>query len=368
MMDTILNVGLSSLAFGGLVGESGSLNWASDLLSTLISSFPDATVPADATTQLLQAVERIFGSWNNQRARLYRRLHHVDDNTGTAVVVQVMVFGNYSSDCCSGVLFSRDPVSGVATPAGNWASGVQGEVIVAGSETGHSIPELKVWSPTVHSKLLEAMHILEQMEAAPQDIEFTVERGQLHLLQCRPMKANALARCQIYLDMFGEGILGISDLRDRLMKLSLDGLFSETVTTAMPALAQGTPASSGVRSGHCVRDPGEAVRRARDGEDVVLVRPETSPKDLAAMKASVAIVTERGGETSHAAIVARELGIPCVVACADLSALGDAMIVTVDGSSGRIYPGRLEPVHTTPDVVARAKAILAGSIDAVPND
>lgn len=358
MMDTVLNVGLDGNAFGGLASVAGSLNWPVDLAATLVRTFPGEAVPADAQTQLTASVEAIFRSWHNDRAQLYRRLARIDDNSGTALVVQAIVAGNRDARSCSGVWFSRHPVTGEARPACNWAPASQGEVIVSGADTGRSLADLEAWNGAIHEKLLAAAASLERLSRSPQDIEFTVEQGELYLLQCRAMKMGPVATCRAMLDMFDEGIISRAELVAGLGRLPLDDLYSEELSSEVPALAEGIPAAPGVAAGECERDPAEAIRRATAGRAVVLVRRETSPADLAAMKSAAAIVTERGGETCHAAIVARELNIPAVVGCGDLSELIDGREVTVDGAQGQVYPGRHTPRRITPEVVARARGVM----------
>jgi pyruvate, orthophosphate dikinase len=335
-----------------LDGASEPPEWRS-----LIAASSGSAVPTDPREQLRSAVRSVFESWNSRRARRYRQHHNIPDDLGTAVTVQVMVFGNLDARSGTGVLFSRNPSTGAAVPHGEYLPCAQGEDVVSGKFTPKPLSVLAAEQPKAHEELLAAARSLELAGGDVQDIEFTVERGKLFFLQSRAAKLAPHAAAQIAVDLVREGVI---DEKAALMRVTPDQLrillsphISEAALHSAQLLASGEAASPGVGIGTVVGDADEAERRIQVGEAVVLARPTTSPEDLHGMIASRAVVTEKGGSTSHAAVVGRALGLPCVVGCgtgALESLIGKT--VTVDGRSGKIYAGAL--AIETPDESSHA--------------
>jgi pyruvate,orthophosphate dikinase len=379
MMDTILNLGIAPDVLGALYQEFGSLKTVADVISNFVDTATPVFgrepsngkracpfIPENAEDQLIGAIEGVFASWNNERARLYRRINRIPDDCGTAVVVQAMIFGNADPRSGTGVLFTRNPVTGEAQPTGEWVPAAQGEAIVSGRTTPVPIAELGAAQPAVFDELLRAAARLEREAGAPQDIEFTVERGVLHLLQTRTLKSAPLASCHIALALLDEGIIAEDDAARWLSSLNLDDLATDALVEQPDdglVVASGLAASPGIARGVVARGIGAGRPGITDPPPLVLVRPETSPHDLPTMRRAAALVTERGGLTSHAAIVARELRIPCVVGCGSLDALRDGQQVTVDGASGRVYAGGIDVETVVPDVVLRARAVVSDRRD-----
>jgi pyruvate, orthophosphate dikinase len=375
MMDTILNLGLTPDALAALSRELGSLQVVADVIMNFVGTATpvfvgnqDAVgmslplIPASAEDQLLGAIEGVFASWNNQRARLYRRINRIPDDYGTAVVVQAMVFGNAGDSSGTGVLFTRDPVNGDSLMRGEWVPAAQGEVIVSGRTTPVPIEALRTTQPAIYQQLRDVASQLERGAREPQDIEFTVERGRLYLLQTRTLKSAPLASCKTALDFLDEGLISQQEAVERLSLLELPELATDTFTeppAAGAVLATGLAACPGIVYGVVVREIDAKSEAAPGRESLVLLRPETSPHDLPAMRRASALITEHGGLTSHAAIVARELKIPCVVGCGELSTVREGQEVTVDGTSGVVYLGRLMVVRVVPEVVRRAQCLLS---------
>ncbi|HEX7662490.1 MAG TPA: pyruvate, phosphate dikinase [Pseudonocardiaceae bacterium] len=377
MMDTILNLGLTPSSLGALLDEFGDLRMVADVITNFVASATpvlgardqrgtEATggtrqaLPLAAEEQLVDAIDGVFASWNNERARLYRRMNRIPDDYGTAVVVQAMVFGNAGESSGTGVLFTRDPVTGERVPRGEWLAAAQGEAVVSGRATPFSIALLRDTQPEVYRQLVEIAGRLERSARQPQDIEFTVERGRLFLLQTRALKSAPLATCRIVLDLLEERVIDRTEAVRRLSEMDLSELWTDVLRdpgSAGPPVATGLAAAPGVATGTVVR---EIDTRGGESPDrpLVLLRPETSPHDLPAMRRASALVTEKGGLTSHAAIVARALRIPCVVGCGALDRLSDGEDVTVDGGRGAVYRGRLTVDRTVPDVVRRAQALV----------
>jgi pyruvate,orthophosphate dikinase len=368
MMDTILNLGLTPDALGPLAEEFGSLQMIADVITNFLGTAAPVLAgrqeagQTEATDQLLDAIEGVFASWNNQRARLYRRINRIPDDYGTAVIVQAMVFGNAGDSSGTGVLFTRDPVSGDARLRGEWVPAAQGEAIVSGRTTPVPVEELRTAQPAVYRRLHEIAGQLERRAREPQDIEFTVQQGRLYLLQSRALKSAPLASCRTALDLLDEGLLTEEEAVRRLASLELPELATDAFTeppAADAVLATGLAASPGIVPGTVVREI-DARNEAGPGRgSLILIRPETSPHDLPAMRRAAALVTEHGGLTSHAAIVARELKIPCVVGCGELDAVREGQEVTVDGSAGVVYRGRLAVDRIVPEVVRRAQSLLS---------
>ncbi|HEX2117220.1 MAG TPA: pyruvate, phosphate dikinase, partial [Alphaproteobacteria bacterium] len=282
--------------------------------------------PQDPHEQLWGAIGAVFGSWMNQRAITYRRLHAIPEDWGTAVNVQAMVFGNMGDDCATGVAFTRDPSTGEATFYGEYLVNAQGEDVVAGIRTPQQLtikgkqanrsklPAMEEVMPDVFKQLDDIRRKLESHYRDMQDIEFTVERGKLYMLQTRNGKRTAAAALKIACDMVREGVIDKATAVKRVDPAALDQLLHPTLDPKAPRtlLARGLPASPGAASGIVVFSADDAEAKAEKGEKVILVRVETSPEDIHGMHAAKGILTTRGGMTSHAAVVARGMGKPCV--------------------------------------------------------
>ena len=376
MMDTILNLGLTHDVLGALSKEFGNLQMVADVITNFVgtatpvfagnqgvSGMPHPLIPDSAGDQLVGAVEGVFASWNNERARLYRRINRIPDDYGTAVVVQAMVFGNAGDSSGTGVLFTRDPVSGDALLRGEWVPAAQGEAIVSGRTTPIPIEALRTAQPTIYRRLHDVASQLEREAREPQDIEFTVEQGSLYLLQTRTLKSAPLASCRTAIDLLDEGVISLDEAVKRLSSLDLSELATGAFTeppAADAVLAAGLAASPGIAQGTVVREIDIKSEAPAGRGPLVLLRPETSPHDLPAMRRAAALITEHGGLTSHAAIVARELKIPCVVGCGELSTVREGQEVTVDGTAGMVYLGRLTVDRIVPEVVRRAQSLMSG--------
>ncbi|BDT91192.1 hypothetical protein IFM12275_11680 [Nocardia sputorum] len=351
MMDTVLNLGMNEAVARALAAESGNPGYAVDTRERFRTQYretvlgdPAGVVPEDPWEQLRAAISAVFRSWDSPRAQTYRRNRGLAGTLGTAVTVQAMVFGNLDERSGTGVLFSRNPNTGERSLFGEWLVGGQGEDVVSGRTTPRPLDELATVLPEVHAQLVTAADLLERDGRDIQDIEFTVESGVLWLLQSRAAKRSARAAVRAAVAMAEEGLIGAEEALNRVT--------AEQVRTVLrPAtgeysgtpLARGESACPGLASGVAVSDPHEAERRAEAGEDVILVRPTTSPDDLHGMIAARAIVTGLGGATSHAALVSREIGRPCVVGCGPgVVATLAGRVVTVDGGAGTVWPGRVE--------------------------
>lgn len=373
MMDTILNLGLTPAAIGAFFEEFGELRMVADVITNFVGTAtpvftgnlggvepPRPLLPQSAKAQLIGAIEGVFGSWNNERARLYRRMNRIPDEYGTGVIVQAMVFGNVGESSGTGVLFTRDPVTGDRVLRGEWVAAAQGEAIVSGRKTPSPISVLRQTQPDIHHQLHEIADQLERVSGQPQDIEFTVERDKLFLLQTRALKSAPLATCKTVLDMFDEGLITSEEAVRRLSALDLSELWTEAPrdpAAAGPALATGLAAAPGIAHGAIAREI-DVKGASVPGRPLVLLRPDTSPHDLPAIRRASALITENGGLTSHAAIVARELKIPCVVGCGTLDNIPDGEEVTVDGTTAAVYRGRLAIERLVPDVVRRAQSLV----------
>jgi pyruvate,orthophosphate dikinase len=333
--------------------------------------------PSDPRQQLWQAVEAVFKSWNNHRAVVYRRMHEIPDDWGTACNVQAMVFGNLGDTSATGVAFTRDPSTGEKTLYGEWLPNAQGEDVVAGIRTplpilaGGRGPDTSLQSkmPEAYRELSRIASTLEKHFRDMQDLEFTIQDGKLYMLQCRTGKRAARAAVRIAVDMAAEGLISREEAVLRVDPGGLDQLLHPTLDPKAPkrVLARGLSASPGAASGHIVFSADEAERRAGQGKPVILVRVETSPEDIHGMKAARGILTARGGMTSHAAVVARGMGKPCVAGVSavavnyetqtmTVSVYDDAGlptetvtlkkgdIITIDGGSGHVYGGEVPTV------------------------
>ncbi|MEH7121814.1 pyruvate, phosphate dikinase [Bacillus sp. JJ1532] len=312
--------------------------------------------PEDPKEQLFLAIRAVFNSWNNQRAIVYRRLNKIPDHLGTAVNIQSMVFGNMGNDSGTGVAFTRNPSTGEPVLYGEYLINAQGEDVVAGIRTPQPIRTLKEEMPEVFEQFIQTSQQLEQHYLEMQDIEFTVERGKLFILQTRNGKRTAQAAIRIAVEMVDEGIIDKETALLRVDPDQLNQLLHRRIddSAVKPILAKGLPASPGAATGQVVFDADEAEQLANEGKKVILVRPETTPDDIHGIVAAQAILTSRGGMTSHAAVVARGMGKACICGCEALKidlkakqfAAGEKVIkygdiITIDGSTGEIILGEV---------------------------
>lgn len=354
MMDTVLNLGMNDTVEQALA-QTFSARFAMDTRARFADMYrrivldgdASAAVPDDPFLQLLGAIEAVFASWNSPRAVAYRKHHGRDDLGGTAVVVQAMVFGNMESNSGTGVLFSRNPITGADEPFGEWLSSGQGEDVVSGTFDARPISVLAEEQPHVYDELVAAARTLERLGSDVQDIEYTVEEGKLWLLQTRAAKRSAQAAVRLALKLRDEGLIDDMETLRRVTPAHIETLLMPSLQPetrlAAPLLAKGLPACPGVVSGRAVTDVYDAIDAAEDGQDVILVRRSTSPDDVQGMIAALGIVTGIGGTTSHAAVVSRELGRPSVVGCgADVTDALAGKLITVDGTEGEVREGILE--------------------------
>lgn len=319
--------------------------------------------PDSPQVQLVHAVEAVFRSWNNPRAKYYRKMHDVPDDWGTAVNIQEMVFGNRGEGCATGVAFSRNPATGEHELYGEFLYDAQGEDVVAGTHTPLPISTLKETMPEAYNEFERLAEKLEKRYHDMQDMEFTIEKGKLYMLQTRSGKRTAQAAVKIAYDMVHEGTITKQEAINNLDVSILDGLLhpqfdTENLKTIEP-IAKGLPASPGASSGMIVFDTLTAVKYTQKGKPVILVRLETSPEDIEGMHLAEGILTSRGGMTSHAAVVARGMGKSCIVGCSDVIVyedntceidgkvynLGDE--ISIDGGTGCVYQGRLKTQEAT---------------------
>ena len=415
MMDTILNLGLNDATAEGMIRLTNNPRFVYDayrrfvmMFSDVVMDIPkrhfearfdalkerlgvtqDTDVPADALRELVgefkqivrdfgkafpddpyqqleMAIEAVFRSWNNERAVIYREREKIPHDLGTACNVQAMVFGNMGDDSGTGVAFTRDPSTGARELYGEFLPNAQGEDVVAGVRTPLPLSALHERMPEVYDQFLEIAERLERHYRDMMDLEFTVERGRLWMLQCRVGKRTGKAAVKIAVDMAQEGLIGRDEAVLRVQPSQLDQLlhphFDETALASgdYPLLAQGLGASPGAASGRAVFDSKRAVEQGKT-EPVILVRPETNPDDVGGMLASKGILTARGGNTSHAAVVARGFGIPCVAGCEAISvdehenlftvqaggqtvAVREGDFISIDGSTGKVYRGAVPTV------------------------
>jgi len=340
----------------------------------IVESETGKPFPQDAKAQLWGAIGAVFGSWMNQRAATYRRLNNIPEDWGTAVSVQAMVFGNRGDDCATGVAFTRNPSTGANEFYGEFLVNAQGEDVVAGIRTPQSLtvdgkkansstlPAMEEVMPEVFDELLKVRDRLEDRYRDMQDIEFTVERGRLWMLQTRIGKRTAQAALKIAVSLVEEGVIDRAEAIRRIEPNSLDQLLHPMLDPAakLNVLARGLPASPGAASGKLVFSAEEAESCASRGEAVILARVETSPEDIHGMHAARGILTARGGMTSHAAVVARGMGRPCVAGAGDLRidyASGTMMVrniqvragdlITLNGSTGEIILGEVPTIEPT---------------------
>jgi pyruvate,orthophosphate dikinase len=419
MMDTVLNLGLNDQTVEGLVAASGDARFAWDSYRRFIQMYGSVVLdvdhhrfeeiiehvkldtgknedteltasewhrvvdgykemvaevtgrpfPQDPETQLWGAIGAVFGSWMNQRAVTYRRLHDIPAEWGTAVNVQAMVFGNMGEDCATGVCFTRDPSTGENVFYGEYLINAQGEDVVAGIRTPQPMAKerskptersMEDAMPAAYAELVQVRATLERHYRDMQDIEFTVQSNKLYMLQTRNGKRTAAASLKIAVDMAREGLIDHTEAVRRVNPAALDQLLHPTLDPKAPRklLAKGLPASPGAACGIVVFSADEAEARAQKGESVILVRIETSPEDIHGMHAARGVLTTRGGMTSHAAVVARGMGRPCVAGCGGvtvdynnqyLSAGGvrieAGQTITLDGATGEVFIGTVAMVE-----------------------
>jgi pyruvate,orthophosphate dikinase len=335
----------------------------------LVAKDTGKAFPTDPQEQLWGAIGAVFGSWMNHRAITYRRLHDIPAEWGTAVNVQAMVFGNMGDDCATGVCFTRDPSTGENMFYGEYLVNAQGEDVVAGIRTPQPLSvsvaregevALETAMPAAYAELLTVREKLEKHYRDMQDIEFTIQRHKLFMLQTRNGKRTAAASLRMAVDMANEGLIDRAEAVRRVNPSSLDQLLHPMLDPKAPrvALAKGLPASPGAASGAVVFNADEAESRALKGEAVILVRIETSPEDIHGMHAARGILTTRGGMTSHAAVVARGMGRPCVAGAGSitvdygaqtLSSAGKTVnageIITIDGAAGEVFIGNVPMIE-----------------------
>jgi pyruvate,orthophosphate dikinase len=384
MMDTILNVGLNDVAVEGLARSTGNDAFARDCYRRLIQMYgetvdgvpherfgPDDDVerarsayaaetghdfPQDAREQLRRAIVAVFESWNSPRAQVYRRTYDIPDDIGTAVNVVQMVFGNKGETSATGVAFTRDPSTGEQGLYGEYLINAQGEDVVAGIRTPQPVEEMQERLPDAFAQLLDTMTRLEQHYRDMQDIEFTIEDGKLYLLQTRSAKRTAAAAIKAAVDMAAEGLIRRDEAIARIDPTQLDQLLHPMLdpNAQFEVAARGLNASPGAACGKIVLDADTAEERGKAGEAVILVGWETTPDDIHGMIHSKGILTAHGGMTSHAAVVARGMGKPCVSGCEGLEIdkssrtvriggheLHEGDVVTIDGGTGRVIVGEV---------------------------
>jgi pyruvate,orthophosphate dikinase len=411
MMETVLNLGLNDEIAAGLIGKSGNERFVWDVYRRFIQTYGDVVMgvqpeerehdpfeaaidsvksrrgialdtdlssndlrelvdafkdivrsrtgrsfPDDPMEQLWGSVNAVFDSWNGHRAIVYRNINDIPHSWGTAVNVQSMVYGNMGDDCATGVAFTRDPSTGARKFYGEYLINAQGEDVVAGVRTPEPVAKMRRQLPEAYETLEQIYKKLEQHYREMQDIEFTVQEGRLWMLQTRTGKRTAASSLKIAVDMVKEGLINREEAIARIDPGQLDHLLHPTFDPDAPreVLATGLPASPGAASGRAVFTADDAETMAEDGEDVILVRLETSPEDIGGMNAARGILTARGGQTSHAAVVARGMGKCCVAGCGaisidyngDLFSVGGKTVkagdwISLDGATGEVMLGRV---------------------------
>ncbi len=424
MMETILNLGLNDRAVAGLATQSNNARFAYDSYRRFIQMYSDvvlgvsihdfehllkakrmtagaetdadldedvlrnlveeykalvknrtgADFPRDPVAQLWGAIEAVWKSWTLKKARDYRRVNAIPEDLGTAVNIMAMVFGNLGDDSGTGVAFTRNPSTGEKRFYGEFLVNAQGEDVVAGIRTPLDIDEMARRLPGAHEELLGTQDRLERHYTDMQDLEFTVERGKLYLLQTRTGKRTAAAAVRIARDMVNEGLIGREEAVMRVPAAHLDQLLHPIIDPSIRAtpLCLGLPASPGAASGVVVFDPDTAEQRSLAGENVILVRDETTPEDFHGIVAARAVLTARGGMTSHAAVVARGMGKCAIVGCKDIhvdlkrrcfsvdgTEIAEGDWLTLDGATGRVFAGDLSTIPS--EVVRVTNGTLAPS-------
>ncbi len=411
MMDTVLNLGLNDVVVETVAKESGNRRFVLDSYRRFVQMFSDVVMeipkskferildeikekkgakfdtdltaedlaevvadfkalykaeegkdfPQDPREQLIEAITAVFRSWNNDRAIIYRNMNSISHNLGTAVNIQSMVFGNMGDDCGTGVAFTRDPATGEAKMLGEFLMNAQGEDVVAGIRTPLTIDKLNEINPAIYEQFMATAQKLEDYYRDMQDIEFTIEKGKLFMLQTRNGKRTAVAAIRTAVDMVEEGMISKEEAIMRVEPAVLDQLlhpmFEKKALAAAKVIATGLPASPGAATGKAYFTAEHAVEAAAKGEKVILVRLETSPEDIEGMISAQGILTARGGRTSHAAVVARGMGKCCVAGCESLKvkeeekcfiADGKTYVegdwISLDGSTGRVYEGTIDTV------------------------
>ena len=368
--------GLSKKRFEEIIDEikaergiKDDLELTADDMMTLVERFKEfylselhENFPTDPKTQMMEAIEAVFKSWNNERAIYYRRMNDIPSSWGTAVNVQMMVFGNMGEDCGTGVAFTRNPATGENKLYGEFLMNAQGEDVVAGVRTPQKIDQLKEISPTAYDQFVEICSKLEHHYKNMQDMEFTIEGGKLFMLQTRNGKRTAQAALKVACDMVDEGLVTEEEALMMVEPQQLDALlhpmFDPDALKAATPITSALPASPGAGSGQIVFTADEAKEEADSGKKVILVRLETSPEDIEGMAVSEGILTVRGGMTSHAAVVARGMGACCVSGAGDIEMHEEEGYFTVggkdyhrgdwisiDGSTGNVYG---EAIKTVP--------------------
>ena len=421
MMDTVLNLGLNDKSVEGLAKKTGNPRFAYDCYRRLLQMFGNVVLkipaekfeeiidrkkeekgvkedieltvddlkelveefkkvikretgqdfPQDPYKQLVMARDAVFKSWNNKRAIEYRRIHKIPEHWGTAVNVQTMVFGNMGPDSATGVGFTRNPATGEKELYGEYLVNAQGEDVVAGIRTPRPISELEKEMPQVYKELKETVELLEKHYKDVQDFEFTIEKGILYLLQTRTGKRTAQAAVKIAHDMVEEGLITKEEAILRIEPSQLEQLLHRRIdpNAKVEVLAKGLPASPGAATGSVVFTADRAVELANEGRKVILVRRETSPEDIHGMAVAEGILTSRGGMTSHAAVVARGMGKPCVAGCEAIRVdekrneftvngmiFKEGDYITIDGSSGEVIKGEVPTIE--PELSGEFKRIL----------
>jgi pyruvate, orthophosphate dikinase len=424
MMETILNLGLNDRAVNGLAAQSANPRFAYDSYRRFIQMYSDvvlgvsghdfehllkskrmtfgaasdadlsednlrnlveeyktlvrnrtgAEFPRDPVVQLWGAIEAVWKSWTLKKAKDYRRVHGISEDLGTAVSVVAMVFGNLGDDSGTGVAFTRNPSTGEKRFYGEFLVNAQGEDVVAGLRTPLDIDDMAEQLPAAHRELMATQERLEKHYRDMQDLEFTVERGKLYLLQTRGGKRTAAAAVRIARDMVHEGLIDKIEAVKRVPAAHLDQLLHPIIDPSIRAtpLCVGLPASPGAASGIAVFDPETAVERAHGGKNVILVRDETTPEDFHGIVAARAVLTARGGMTSHAAVVARGMGKCAVVGCKEIEVdlerrsfdvngthVAEGDWLTIDGATGRVFLGDLSTIPS--EVVRVTNGSLAAS-------
>ncbi|MBX5442871.1 MAG: pyruvate, phosphate dikinase [Solirubrobacteraceae bacterium] len=408
MMDTVLNLGLNDETIEGLAAKTANERFAWDSYRRFVQMFGNVVrgvpgerfedeiarvkrergvtldteldvdalreltrtfqgfydFPQEPGVQLEQAIRAVFDSWMGERAVAYRRIHHIPDDWGTAVNVQQMVFGNKGETSGSGVAFSRDEVTGAPEPSGDFLPNAQGEDVVSGVRNTRDIAELREWLPDVHAQLMEILRTLEAHYKDMQDCEFTVEEGRLYMLQTRNAKRPAQAAIRFAVDAVEEGLLSKAEAIATIDAAKLDALLHPTFdpTADYAVLARGVAASPGAAKGAIVFTAADAVARAQAGEDVILVRPFTEADDVAGFHAAKGVLTSEGGKASHAALVARGMGVPAVTGASDVeidlqartARVGDVVLregdrIALDGTTGAITTDDVPLVEPTVD-------------------
>jgi len=414
MMDTILNLGLNDISVEALASETGNRRFAMDcyrrfilMYTNVVRGYPrnemdkmlddmkekkgvhldtelDAAdleklvkqykefykkvigedFPSDAKLQLISAITAVFRSWDNERANIYRKMHHIPYEWGTAVNVQLMVFGNKGDTSGTGVAFSRSPSTGERQIFAEYLPNAQGEDVVAGTRTPLHIDWLEENFPVVFKQFQDTVHLMEKHYRDMQDMEFTVEEGKLYFLQTRNGKRTAAAALKIAIDLIDEGLITEEEAILRIDPSALDSLlhlsFDPKALAKLKEIVSGLPASPGAATGKLAFTAKEADERVAKGEKVILVRAETSPEDISGMIAAEGILTMRGGMTSHAAVVARGMGKTCIVGASAAvideekhelrvggKTYGRNDVISIDGTTGKVYAGAIDLVEPT---------------------